>query len=331
MKRAILPVLITAVCITGFLSMRGTLPFIPVADASMEPALESGSLLMISTKNPQEIKAGDIIVCNVPSTFRDYYNYPPAIARRVISVDTYPSLSFQTAGDNTGADPFTVQPQEVRGTTASQIPYLGLPLLLFRSTQGLVATVIVLALLTIFLYRGEIMRAGSALHRGMFAPVIDEERRTSRILTQKIETTERRMGTTEQALEKFASAIGDYAQHLASHTSAIQGLADASQELKTSAADQNRVLSYMLETIEQFDKGEQKTAARTPESEPEPIIVMPEDLYRAESKGIFGKPMPPGCALSRETRAKAALAAQKEIYNALDKLYAGLDDPENQV
>ena len=41
-----------------------------------------------------------------------------------------------------------------------------------------------------------------------------------------------------------------YAQHLASHTSAIQGLSEASQELKKSTAEQNKVLMRLLETTE---------------------------------------------------------------------------------
>ena len=99
---------------------------------------------------------------------------------------------------------------------------------------------------------------------------------------------EQKINTTEQALEKFAGAIAEYAQHLASHTSAIQGLSEASHELKRSAAEQNRVLIHLMEnlgqpvniqeipatkTIEQPIAQEMETP--TPEPEQQPTAITP--------------------------------------------------------
>jgi len=85
----------------------------------------------------------------------------------------------------------------------------------------------------------------------MFAPVIEESLRTSRVMAQRIEATEKGMAGTQQALQNFASAITQYAEHLKSHTSAIQGLSEASQELRTGAAEQNRILERIAGTMEQ--------------------------------------------------------------------------------
>jgi hypothetical protein len=60
------------------------------------------------------------------------------------------------------------------------------------------------------------------------------------------------MSRTEQALQELATAIAKYAVHLKSHTAAIQGLSEASHELKQSAAEQNRVLAYLVESITQI-------------------------------------------------------------------------------
>ncbi len=250
MKRAIGLIFAVIAVIVAFLSMRGTLPFMPIYGSSMEPTLHSGSLMMITpVNNPQNIKVGDIIVYTVPDMVRQYYNYPQIVAHRVIKITTTPSLSFRTQGDNTGEDPFTIMPNNVRGTIGKQIPYLGLPILFFQSKQGTIFAIIALALLALFLYGRDIGRGGSWIQKGIFSPVINEEKRANRMLSKKMEVTEKKMDSTEQALLQFSAAVSEYAKHLASHTSAIQGLAEASHELKRGAAEQNRVLSAIMENM----------------------------------------------------------------------------------
>jgi signal peptidase I len=246
MKRAIGLVFLVIVCIVGFLSLKGTLPFMPIYGHSMEPTLHSGALMIIKPIDPIKVKVGDIIVYNVPKSIQDNYGYPSIVSHRVVKISNDTGLGFRTKGDNTGEDPFTIRPQDVRGTVGQQIPYLGLPLLYLQSQQGLIFVVIGLVLLAVFLYGGELLRGGNFLHRGLFGPVIAEEKRTNRALTRKIEASEKKMDSTEQALEKFSVAIGDYAQNLASHTSAVKSLAEASHDLKQSAAEQNRVLMTLM-------------------------------------------------------------------------------------
>jgi signal peptidase I len=249
MKRAILLIFLVAIVVVGFLIIKGTLPFMPIYGSSMEPVLTSGSLLTINSINPKDVKVGDIIVYNVPSMVRDYYNYPPTVSHRVIKINKTPSLSFRTQGDNTGEDPFTIRPEDIRGTVGSQIPYLGLPLLFFQSQQGMIFAIVALVLLAIFLYGGEIGRSGNWVHRGIFSPILIEEKRANRMLSRQLEGTEKRMEHTEDALQKFSAAVTEYAKHLASHTSAIQGLSDASHELKRGASEQNRVLSAIMDNV----------------------------------------------------------------------------------
>ncbi len=332
MKRALSLIFVIIACVAGFLSIRGAMPFMPIFGHSMEPTLHSGALLIIKPIEPQDVKVGDIIVYTIPQAVRDYYNYPPTVSHRVIEIKTQPSLGFRTKGDNTGEDPFTVRPQDIRGTVGSQIPFIGLPLLFFQSQQGMIFLVIALALLAFFLYGSELGRGGNMLHRGIFAPVINEEKRANQVITSKIEATEQKMDATEQALGKFAAAIELYAQHLSSHTSAIQGLSAASHELKRGAAEQNRVLMHLMETMDIPGTRQVKPAPQAEPAIPEPEkpapkakLAMPELLKLTPivevavpepekpapeakkphpevwkvSHGAGGKPFPPGCARSR--------------------------------
>src|SRR4030042_1640775 len=270
MKRAIGLIFATVACIIAFLSVRGTLPFMPIYGTSMEPTLHSGGLLMIEPIDPADVKVGDIIVYNVPSMVREYYNYPATVSHRVIKVNTVPSLGFRTQGDNTGEDPFTIRPEDIRGTVGKQIPYLGLPLLFFQSQQGVIFAVIAISLLAIFLYGREISRGGGWVHRGIFSPVINEEKRANRVLSRKMEATEKKIDSTEQALLQFSTAIAEYAKHLSSHTSAIQGLSEASHELKKGAAEQNRVLAAIMDNVVKVSDKQATIAFRTEAPPPEP-------------------------------------------------------------
>jgi len=314
MKRALGLIFITVACIVGFLSIRGAMPFIPIFGSSMEPTLQSGGLLIIEPVDPKDVKMGDIIVFNVPSMVREYYNYPPVVAHRVIEVWTEPTLSFRTKGDNTGGDPFTVRPEDLRGTVGDQIPYMGIPLLFFQSQQGTIFVLAALALLAFFLYGGELGRGGKTLHRGIFTPVINEEKRANRTLTRQMETTEHRMNSTEQALEKFASAIELYAQHLSSHTSAIQGLSEASHELKNGAAEQNRVLAHLMDNVEHRKPREEELISRVAMTAPVPKPVPPE-AEKPAPEPEAEKPVtetdkkqyPPGCFRSRQAQTAEAI------------------------
>ena len=306
MKRGIGLILLITAFIVGILSIRGVTPFMPIFGSSMEPALQSGSLMMIEPIEAKDVKVGDIIVYNVPSLIQDTYGYPPVVAHRVIKILTEPGFYFRTKGDNTGEDPFSVRPQDVRGTVGDQIPYLGLPLLFFQSQQGTIFVIVALSLLAFFLYGGELGFAGRKLQRGVFAPVIQESSRASRVLSQKIETTEQKMNSTERALEKFSAAIELYAQHLSSHTSAIQGLSEASHELKRGAAEQNKVLSHLMEAMGQPVSRKEVVPSIAEQAVPEVEEIVPE-TGEVQS--------PPGCAISRQALLKRIREAVQKTSN----------------
>ena len=287
MKRALGLIITIVACVVAFLSVRGTMPFMPVFGTSMEPTLHAGNLILIEKVPPEEIEVGDVIVFNVPALIRDYYSYPPVVAHRVIQVNTERGIYFRTEGDNTGEDPFATRASDVKGTVGKQIPNLGFPLLFFQSQQGLIFVITALSLLTFYLYMDELSLGRRKVHEGIFAPVIRDSRRRSRVIDRRTEQVERGMLSTQQALEQFAGAIAEYAQHLKSHTSAIQGLSDASHELKNGAVEQNKILTHLVERIEQ-----QPFIGGVPK---EPETPEREELAPQVEK----VPFPPGCVKSR--------------------------------
>ena len=285
MKRALTLISVIAVCIAGFMAVRGVMPFMPVFGTSMEPELHAGSLILIKEKAPADIEVGDVIVYNVPSAIQDYYNYPPIVAHRVIEVrDTEFGIAWRTKGDNAGEDPFTVRIQDLRGTVSHQIPFLGFPFLFLQSQQGLIFVIVALSLFAFYLYANDLSRGRQKVHRGLFAPVIEESQRGSEVMAKRMENSEKVMDHTQQALSSFATAIAEYAEHLKSHTSAIQGLSEASQELKKGAAEQNKVLERLAAAVEQ---GRPIREEVTPTAEPE----VPE---------VEKVKFPPGCVRSRQ-------------------------------
>ena len=310
MKRAIGFILIVAACVVGFLSVRGTLPFMPITGASMQPAFKSGDLILIEEVSSSQVEVGDVIVFNVPPLVQDAYNYPPVIAHRVIRIIPFGDvIGFRTKGDNTGEDPFTVRPIDLRGTVSKHYSSLGFPFLFFQSQQGMIFAITALSLLAIFLYGNELSLSGRRLQRGVFAPVIEETHRTNRVLVNKIETTEQRMDSTQQALEKFASAIEVYAQHLASHTSAIQGLSEASHELKKGAAEQNKIMTHLVERMEQPRPRKEEIISRVEPAmvemeKPMPEAEKPAPEAETTPPKVERVQSPPGCAISRQALLK---------------------------
>jgi len=53
--------------------------------------------------------------------------------------------------------------------------------------------------------------------------------------------------STQQALERFTSAIDDYAQHLKSHTSALINLSGAAQQLRKDSEELSKLLKHLVE------------------------------------------------------------------------------------
>ena len=87
MKRAVGLIFIVFLFTVGYLSVWGGMPFSPVFDSSMEPALKSGSLLFVKPVSAAGLKTGDIVIYNVPPLIRETYSYPPVVAHRITGIN----------------------------------------------------------------------------------------------------------------------------------------------------------------------------------------------------------------------------------------------------
>jgi len=109
-----------------------------VASGSMRPFLNLGDIVVLRGVDPDEVKVGDVIAFNVAPRFQRQYNYPPVVTHRVVEVIRVGSdLYFQTKGDATEKDPFTVPASDVIGLYAWKIPYAGLPFAFLRTIYGM--------------------------------------------------------------------------------------------------------------------------------------------------------------------------------------------------
>lgn len=225
MKKGIILIFLLTAAGFGIYLLNTVAPFVPIAGNSMEPELKRGSLILIESLSPPQVKEGDIIVFNVPPPMQEHYNYPPMVTHRVIEVNTEGGITFRTKGDNTSEDPFTVLASDLRGGVGKQIPYLGYGIFFLQSRQGFIFMIIALFLFGVYLYGSELGQANRSLQRGVFAPILEQNQE----LAQRQEES---LQMSSKALEQFASAMSEYARHLASHTDAIKNLAGASQELR---------------------------------------------------------------------------------------------------
>lgn len=107
-----------------------------VQSGSMEPALQTGSVIFVYETQPENIEEGDIIVYDLRGENRKVTTH------RVVEVNRDDGLAFRTKGDaNEEADPYVVPAQSVIGEVPvigplgvpATIPYLGQALIYLSS------------------------------------------------------------------------------------------------------------------------------------------------------------------------------------------------------
>ncbi len=105
-----------------------------VMSGSMEPAIHTGSVVLINTKN-KEAEEGDIIAFQRGDMF---------VTHRVTDIT---ASGFLTKGDaNDSADPGMVDKSQVIGTTLLSLPRAGYLLHALQTTWGLIGIICILLL-----------------------------------------------------------------------------------------------------------------------------------------------------------------------------------------
>jgi hypothetical protein len=122
----------------------------------------------------------------------------------------------------------------VEAAIVTQIRSLGLPIIVF--------TTVAVVLLGLSFYRFDISAGFRRRYRESISPIIEQSHRVGLVLSNRFEHT-------EKAIEFFAGAMQQYAEHLASHTTAIRSLGEASQALKENAVAQTQILHRLSDTF----------------------------------------------------------------------------------
>ena len=127
--------------------MAGYFPMIVLTD-SMYPEIQSGDLILCHTKNPEDIKVGDII-----SFFDPDGNGTSVVTHRVeeITIDENGGLAWITKGDaNNAADRSAVPAEKLVGTYIRRFAGVGRIAMFMQTTQGLIICVVCPILLLLF-------------------------------------------------------------------------------------------------------------------------------------------------------------------------------------
>ena len=213
-----------------------------IGSGSMAPTLKVGDMVLIHSTPAEQLKVGDVIDYNVPSVFRKLYSYPATICHRIIKVEqTSNGLEFRTKGDATAQDPFLVMPEDVIGKETSAIPYVGYPIMFIQSRNGIILLGGMI-LLILFYRKGDDITKGAQKVRGTVFGVSTSE---FNFFQKEQQQQMREMNQhVTFSMDKFSTAMAEYAKHLESHTTAVKSLAQAAVHLDAVVSSGARPLPW---------------------------------------------------------------------------------------
>jgi signal peptidase len=114
-----------------------------VISGSMEPAIQTGSVVIVSPIVPDTIRKGDIIMYSS-------LDMTSLTTHRVVNVESEPKLQFITKGDaNNNSDVIPVTPGQIVGIVAFTIPYLGLLAQFIKTPLGFTLFLLIPAVILI--------------------------------------------------------------------------------------------------------------------------------------------------------------------------------------
>jgi|AGTN01.1.fsa_nt_gi signal peptidase I, archaeal type len=108
-----------------------------VLSGSMEPAIHTGGIVVISPASANDIKVGDVIA---------FYKGNIAVCHRVHSISDAGRLEFITKGDaDRTVDPDPVTPDSIFGRVVFSLPYIGYFIYFVRTPPGFILAILAIA------------------------------------------------------------------------------------------------------------------------------------------------------------------------------------------
>lgn len=264
-----------------------------VMSGSMEPELKVGDLVILGPAD--NVVVGDIIAFETP---RGNPAFPDRLIHRVAEYDQQ-GARYTTKGDaNEDSDPFAVGTESVLGVYKYRVPYGGYAILFFQSKYGKIWMIIVAMVFAYPTLASIGVRTRREVHRAFFTGLADNVNlEFSGPDKQRLGRVEEGVTETREAMTQFSQAIREYATHLQSHTSAVQGMSDGSQELVSAVHTQNEVLGRLKEVLDgsggpQMERLPRVSPGPIPmkrPSEPEPRPVLVKSPSEPEPRRVLVK------------------------------------------
>jgi len=103
-----------------------------VLSGSMEPAVQTGSVVFVRPIGPEAIRTGDIVMYSSPDK-------TSLITHRVVKIEYEPGLRLVTKGDaNNNTDINPIQPDQIVGIVTFIVPFLGYLTQFIRTPLGFI-------------------------------------------------------------------------------------------------------------------------------------------------------------------------------------------------
>ncbi len=273
---AVAPLIIGLLWLGALQYLGTTSPIEATVGRSMEPTLQTGDLAVMEGLRAQDIRLGDIVGLDVPLAAQSQFNYPARVLHRVIDMRLQDGvLMVQTQGDGQARpDPFLTPAVDINRRLIASVPKLGNVLFYLQSPQGKIAIIGLLVLFMIY----EAVRWATDTAEEMFAP----------------EEFDPDGGRTPE-FQQLAHAIGQYGEHLRSHTKVIEQLGGTTEELHGATEQQREVLTDLGIAVTALAERVQSSAFR-PVAPFEPLP--PADAPRTDAPPADAPPEPASQARS---------------------------------
>ena len=137
-------ILIAGIVVFSIVPFPGNFRLFTVQSGSMEPAIKTGSLVVI--KLSKDYKVGDIITFYSPGSTKE------TITHRVYKIkDQQGTTTYETKGDaNDVEDSNVLIKSDILGKVILKVPYLGYPPAYARTVPGLIILIIIPATIIVY-------------------------------------------------------------------------------------------------------------------------------------------------------------------------------------